>query len=353
MDILRYILPVAASIMLTSCFQEFEPDIDSTPVLCMNSEIVSGEPIKVRLTRTWRWDEGDPNAEPGINKLGIDIEVTDARMTISVNDSEPIEMERRILDNGLDIYHPAYEEEPYFVADGIIPKPGDRIKFTAISEKYGEATAEVIMPRAVEIDHVDITPSNVYGEDMFGNIVCDLDIQLWFTDPADGTDYYKFSYASSKYQHDPETDAISYLNGFWIDTSHEPLFSEHVSSLESIGSDTSGYTIFTDRQISGRPYGLHLSAENIRADYRNPENNPDITPPTLYLTLNAISQSYYNHVLSVWVANDGLPGALGSIGLGEAVFAASNVSTHAGVVAARTPSTVSIDILKVIASYKQ
>lgn len=349
MDFLKYILSAAAAITLTSCFSNFEPDIESQPVLCMNSEIVAGEPIKVRLTRTWRWS--DANINEYFHGTKDEINVTDAQMTICINDGEPMEMECRIIDNGYPDYFPEYREVPYFVADGATPRPGDRIRMYAVSKKFGEATAEVTVPRAIDIDSIDITPSNVFPGNQPGEVLFDLKMQLWFTDSDDSTDYYMFSYGKSKYNYNPDTDDVTYISDFYIDTSHEPIFTEHVSSLESIISETSGYTIFTDRQISGRQYGLLLTANQVRAAYRNFNNDPEIARPQILLTLNAISPSYYNHVLSIWVANEGIAGSLGSIGLGEAVFAASNVSTHAGVVAARTPSTISIDIMHLLGSY--
>lgn len=54
----KYILPLILSLVLTSCFSDFEPDIESKPVLCMISNISDGDSIKVSLTHTWRWSEG-------------------------------------------------------------------------------------------------------------------------------------------------------------------------------------------------------------------------------------------------------------------------------------------------------
>lgn len=62
------------------------------------------------------------------------------------------------------------------------------------------------------------------------------------------------------------------------------------------------------------------------------------------LTLATISKSYYDHVISVWVANDGIAGTLGSVGLGDPIFASSNVSTEAGVISAQSPSSIEVHI---------
>ena len=130
----------------------------------------------------------------------------------------------------------------------------------------------------------------------------------------------------------------------WVDFTKEPLVSEHVSALESIFADTYGYTIFSDRQISGKTYPLHIIVDIAQFWYYNPE---DIQAPkdfSLSVNLLHLSRDYYNHVLSVWECNDGIVGSLGSIGLGESVPAHSNVSTRAGIVAADARYEVQIPL---------
>ena len=46
--------------MLTGCYQDFEPDLKSTPVVCINSNIIAGQPVTADVTRTWRYSEGAP-----------------------------------------------------------------------------------------------------------------------------------------------------------------------------------------------------------------------------------------------------------------------------------------------------
>lgn len=322
MDILiKLLIFLAASLSLTGCYVDFEPDIESTPVLCMNSLIKPSEPVRVELTRTWRWDEG-----PAKDR---DITVTDAEVTLTVNGGAYTETLRH--------------ESEAWVAD-YLPSPGDMIELSAVSEKYGPATASVTVPMPVAIDSVSVRVSNFSRKP--GSSACrfDLALLIYFTDPADAQNQYEFDVSSSQYIHDLETDALTYVGGYWLITDREPLFTEHVSALESTAAATSGYTIFSDRQISGKTYPLNIGIEDVTYDYYNPIDDPDIKPGYFNLTLSAVSRSYYDHVISVWVANDGVAGALGSVGLGEAVFPASNVSTRAGVVAATAPVTWKLDL---------
>ena len=48
---LLLILP--SSLLLTGCYEEFDPQIDQDPVLCVNSAIIAGQPVEVRVTQTW------------------------------------------------------------------------------------------------------------------------------------------------------------------------------------------------------------------------------------------------------------------------------------------------------------
>ena len=92
-----------------------------------------------------------------------------------------------------------------------------------------------------------------------------------------------------------------------------------LSTLESVLAETWGYSFFSDRQISGQSYPLHIMIKDCEFYYSNPDNLPEYEDVGLDIDLMSLSESYYKHVLSVWEANDGLVGSLGSVGLGEIV----------------------------------
>jgi hypothetical protein len=113
------------------------------------------------------------------------------------------------------------------------------------------------------------------------------------------------------------------------DFSREPLFSEHVGALEAIVSDTDGYTVFSDRQISGKSYTIHFSIPGCHYVCR------DITQPRVsdyVMKLSHISAGYYNYMMSLWATTEGVNGILGNVGLGNPVWEHSNVSTGAGII---------------------
>lgn len=340
----RIILAALSGLALTGCFSDFEPDIESTPVLCLNSLIVAGEPVQVSLTRTWRWSEGSPTD-------GYDITVNDAEVSLIVN-GEFVEtlkyVEKEEPDYGMPFYSTTVQYESQYA-----PVSGDHVELRAVSPTYGEAVAEVTVPQPVPIDKVEVTVRDFsdWSHVWVGNYQMSLSFRVWFSDPADAANYYIFDAGNSPgiFSDAPGDERnMAYMQSCFFDFSGEPLFTEHVSALESVFSETSGYTIFTDRQIAGKSYPLTVSADNIDYIYHNPGNDPALEDFSINLTLGSISDSYYYHVLSVWVANDGIPGILGGVGLGEPVYAASNVSTGAGVVAAVARSTRQVKLLDIV-----
>lgn len=351
----KYILPLILSLVLTSCFSDFEPDIESKPVLCMISNISDGDSIKVSLTHTWRWSEGSNlKSWTGwggeIEEYESEFLVKNAQVRLYVNDEyiETLKLGKGIVGVGTNkyggVYYPS-EDYPwtttgyvYYIAE-YIPKCGDKIRLEAESDEYGSAWAEVTVPQTVEIDSVDYTISNF--EDRNSTLsefyIFDMNLSMWFSDPGNETNYYMFDTSSSGYFKGEDDQGIEYKESVTFrDETDDPLFTEHVSAIDHVLAETSGYSFFSDRQISGKSYPLHVRLEAVSYQIDNRLATPDMENSYISLILYSISPSYYRHVISVWAANDGIVGSLGDVGLAEPVFAASNVSTGAGVVSAFT-----------------
>lgn len=311
--------------LLTSCYSDFEPDIATDPVVCINALAKVGEPLRISVTRTWRWSEGDPDVD-------LDIVLDNADVALYVNGKL---VERPPYSVWKDPSRPWIKEEGGYRCS-YIPAPGDLIEITAHSPEYGDAEGEVRVPFPVDIDKADINVIkkrlDPYGEKFM--YTGDALLEIWFTDPAEEDNFYMIG-DRRKYHGD------GMMTNAYVEYSHEPLFTEHVSPMETIVSETSGYTIFTDRLIAGKSYPLHIRVTGIQYEVAS-EGGFDSNTSSLTLTLNAISESYYRHALSVWVSNDGISGILGGIGLGDPTWECSNVSTGAGVIAAVAPSSVEI-----------
>lgn len=343
MAILRNIYKAASflaafisSLTLTSCFQDFEPDIESTPVVCINSLATAGEVLEVTVSRTYRWSEGNPDL--------IDIYLKNAVVKVFVNDEFREQLtytEEKFIDR------PDYDfSDPRrilkFYRGSYTPQPGDHIRITADDPTYGHAEGEVTVPWPVDIEKTDISVYNVESERISSNeadiirVTGEASLSVWFSDPADIDNYYEFD-SSSTWE---RTSSLLSCRSD-IDLSVEPIFTEHVSPLESIMSETSGYYFFTDRQISGKKYPLHIHFNRIDYTYLADEG-PSSNSSTINLILYAISESYWKHVISVWESNDGINGILGDVGLSDQIWESSNVSTGAGVIAARAGSQYKI-----------
>jgi hypothetical protein len=331
MDILKTLFIAILPVLLTGCFTEFDPGVNNEEKLCISSLVTAGDSIKVEVTHTWTWNDADA----ANSSLGV----FDADVRLFVNDEFKETLELKLFTIGIiSATHPPYY---YRYVAQYIPSPGDRIRIEASSKDYGDAWGEVTVPQPPELDGVNALITNP-EYDSEGNVwKFSLALTMGVTDDSGSTDFYKYSSLGSVKTEEAKEGNFSFHT---LDATVEPLFTEHVSALESVISETSGYVFFTDRQISGTTYPLHLLYKN--AEYRGSleAGNPAGIDQPLYLSLAAISKSYYDHVISVWVAEDGIAGSLGSVGLGDPVYPASNVSTGAGVIAAQTYSYIEFTI---------
>lgn len=334
------ILIFISALLLSGCYTYFEPDIPSTPVVCLNSLITAGEKISVEVTRTWRYSEGNPVSDK------IDINLNNAEVTLYVNGqfqevltlTPPTEQYKTVT---------SYYEAKY------IPRCGDRLRIHASDKTYGEAEAEVTIPTPVKIDNVKTfvkkNDSSYYEYNNTFTSSFDMILNVYFTDPADRVNYYIFdlpTYKSILYEDEDAILNVSIAESLRLtpDYSFEPIFSEHISPVETIISDAYGlYTVFSDRQFSGKQYCLEIPVSGYyNCDYTN---HPDLDDKlTLDVNLNHISTEYYSYMLSLWASTEGISGALGGVGLGDVVFEHSNVSTGAGIIATQATSTFALPI---------
>ncbi len=318
-----------SSLVLTGCYTDFHPDIETEPVLCINALVRTGEPIDVAVSRTWCYDDA---------AAGDDHSVSDASVTVYANGD--------ICDAGY------------------IPAEGDRIAITAESPVYGYAGAEVDVPRSVPMAAVrySVNPTDLWAlyEPEYGfNSLClefDVSIEIDIDDPAGIDNYYRYSYISfgnsdwNDYDQDDgdmsdssRPEIMFYAGSFVYDS--EPVFGEHIGVFESImGGTSDGFTFFTDRQFSGGRYTLHLEYTGAALRMFSKPSCDDVPDCGLVITLSAVSPEYYNWASYVWQVNSGPLGELGDTGLGEPLWGYSNVSTGAGVVAAQTSVSYTVNL---------
>ncbi|MDE6670422.1 MAG: DUF4249 domain-containing protein, partial [Muribaculaceae bacterium] len=249
--------------MLSGCYTEFDPDINQSPVLCLNSEITVGSPVKARVTRTWRYTEeiimyDDNNATM----------VKDAAVSLYVNGYEY----ERLKPVQCDTIKYGRPYTYYYYQGTYCPQTGDNIRLVAVSDRYGSAEGEVKMPESPIIDKIEwkLDSPNLVPGYPDSNLRCTLDARIYLKDRPDTKDYYMFDYnISNPFVYGdpifyPELEewitptSHGILSCTYFDQSHEPIFSEHMSTLELIDGAGYGYTMFSDMQFSGRTYPLHI-----------------------------------------------------------------------------------------------
>ncbi|MDE6279128.1 MAG: DUF4249 domain-containing protein, partial [Paramuribaculum sp.] len=317
MAILRYLPLIILPFILTGCYEDFDPKIDTKPVLCINSLITAGEPIKVDLSRSWVYSDNTDN---------IFLRPGDATVTIYVN-NQPM-------------------------PDDYIATEGDEIHIVAESEKYGNAEATVKIPVAVPISGVKMQTDTKYSlrdiaEPMTFHTGFDLHVVAQIKDDPGTDNYFRLGYIAAcptghdEADWDMESYASLYLGSF--DDSFEPIFTEHIGVFESVMADgDSNMMTFSDRQFAGKNYNLNMFLKNMGYYVNAPEYDPELFDCTVTFYLITISRSYYNRILYLWQRDSGVLGDYGDLGFADPMWGYSNVSSNAGVVAAQSLSSYTI-----------
>ncbi|MDE7119461.1 MAG: DUF4249 domain-containing protein, partial [Muribaculaceae bacterium] len=329
MKILNHILALSTAALLTGCFENFEPDTDTSPVLCINSLITAGQTIDVNVSRTWLFSD---------EESALDHSVTDATVTVYAN-GQP-------------------------VGSNYIPNEGDLIRIVAESSTYGTATAEVVVPHAATIGRVEIKPqvtdrytgnSEMPGYETAVGIAFNLATDIEIIDRPGIDNYFCIGYNWSSQAVDSDDTADEpmppYLSGpmFTIgscDYASEPIFSEHIGVFETAmgNGDDSSFAFFSDSQFRDKTYTLHLNFKNNSFDVPSHDCDEALFDCSINLYLSTVSKSYYNWAIYQWNSSEGILGELTDIGLADPIWGYSNVSTGAGVVAAQSISKHTISL---------
>lgn len=314
------------AVILTGCYEDFSPEIETKPVLCLNSLITAGKPIEVKVSHTWMF-----NDEKGQDNHAV----TDAKVTILANER--------------------------IVGSDYLPKEGDEIRILVESPTYGNAMAEVVVPYATPIGKVKFTPTvtdiwvgdkDFYGDEMLADIRFNLAIEMDINDCLEYDNYYLFSMGQfPKRDNGDREDGTHVLLPVYfslgqLEYDAEPIFKEHIGIFESVmgnGEDTD-FPFFTDSQFSGRTYTLHLNISYSFLRLNSQKYDESLLDCGVNLYLTSVSQSYYNWAVYKWNVDEGIIGDLSDIGLAEPKWGYSNVSTGAGVVAAQSSAKYTIDL---------
>lgn len=326
MGILKKLALIIAPLTLTGCYADFDPEIDTAPVICLNSLITAGQPVDVSVTHTWVYTD-----------------------TASQNN-------HRANDATVCIYADGQR-----VDAGYLPKEGDRLRITADSPAYGHAEAEVSVPHAT---HVEITGLDIKSE-LTGTYIdqgydgpdrryrsydIDLKAKVKVYDIPSSDNYYQFAITVLN----PSGAEILAMYKAEFAENAEPIFSEHINLTEDIFSDGSeGGTFFTDRQFADKDYTLNIRINDIELHISDRLAQEELDRYGLCMTVYSISRSLYNWNVFDWYKSNSFTLDMADIGLADPMSGYSNVSTGAGVVGAQSPSSALISISEITKQIKK
>lgn len=317
MAILKHISFLLLPLVLTSCFETFEPEIDTSPVLCINSLITAGEPIEVDVTHSW------------------------------VYSNEMESRDHTVKDAVVSIYANGELQSPDY-----IPAPGDSIRIVATSRQYGSAEASVKVPVAVPIASVEFIPEIIRKEfystpyqPMYGRISFNMRIKLKIDDTDSADNFFEIGLVL----HKPDKSSMASLNSDLstgnFDVNAEPIFKEHIGVFESaFGDDTEGMMVFSDRQFAGKSYTLNLLFKEVFYRVMSHVYDEENYNYSIEFVLSSVSRSYYSRALYIWNDEWGSVGDMSDLGFADPVWGYSNVSTGAGIVTARSFATYTLPL---------
>lgn len=340
---------LVAGFMCTACEKDFfSPDIDSKPRIYYICMIEAGEQIDATVCRTYPYETKEVTSELVL--------VTDASVELFVNGK---------LKETMKLTLPETEEEsetlPYYHAD-YVAQPGDVIKIVATHPTLGKVEGETEVPDYPNLKDV-FCESKLDTDPYNNNYFSAGTLSVKFHDDRDLTNYYLLDvYTVSKAVKYQGWDiGIITFDRFGSD----PIFQEHIAAFDQALESKSSRWVFSDRKINGTDYTLKVNFEGWMAQLddmmtapkqstvkcSNPLRNTravismgsaDTGDDTcVFVCLQNISASYYRFIMSK-EAEESFSGGLGEIGLADKSFLKSNLSTGAGLLAARAATMVPI-----------
>ncbi len=333
MAILKKLYILVFPLILTSCYEDFNPKIDTDPVLCLNSLITAGNPIEVRVSHTWLYTDDD-----GRN----DHSVSDARIDIFAN-GELVEAD-------------------------YIPQEGDRIRIHASSLKYGEAEAEVTVPVATRVSDTDFTVKiddiwMLWTEGWGLNAKIEFGIRMLMdlADNGDTDDFHRLTYQTFSGDvimtdgYDSDTSRQNYGRTTYSSNLSEgqfealdPVFYEFTDPFEDVMYGSYYTMFFSDRLFNGTAKTLTFGFSPCFFTLSGWKGDPEALECGWDIRLYTISESYYNWLAYSDRSSGIIFGDFEDFGMADPIWGYSNVSTGAGVVAAQSSVDVRVDLKNVL-----
>lgn len=315
---LLYLLLSALS--LASCYKEIDlSEYRTTPKMVINSTVSPDTVVMACVTRTWFYPETMPN-----------VKLPHAKVELYINNQYIEQMQWKI------VYNPENpkQSDTLFVSN-TIPTEGDKIKIIASTPEYGTATAEDIIPQRVPIK--DVKYNIRKGDGIYQETYSDYSeiyYEVTFDELPEKNNYYLARVTNPR-----RYDYGSLFSGVTIMEYIDPIFKELDDILDSglgfIGLNKDNGALFTDQNINGQTYTLHL--KEIAPELESVNRRT--------ISIYSLSESYYLYLLSLQkIAGSTLEGGLGNIGLAEPLRVYSNVEGGTGILGGNQHSDITITL---------
>lgn len=316
-SLLAFFLPIL--LLTSSCSTDFDPKIDESPLMVLNALIHNDSIISAQVSRSWIANQRDNMDNT------YDMILPDAEAEYSVNDSEWLPM--------------VYDPESHLYVTERVACEGDRVSMRARS-RYGVAEGSTRVPFAVPIDKVEYSVESSVDTNSFfytGNdyeyyhcLKITIRYRLTFTDRP-GDDFYLIS-------GDPYLD--------------DPIISENETAIDAVINKYHYCSFFSDCSIRNKSYTLSLFSDY----WCMPDGEGGYYLPYTIIhhdlkdtiRLIAMSSDYYYYVLSLFKKYSGMQGILDNFGLANPLSVFSNVSSGAGIIAAGSVTSYSLDVTPII-----
>lgn len=189
----------------------------------------------------------------------------------------------------------------YYVAGA--HQPGDHVEIDVEAEGYPPVHAATTVPQPLPIDLQSVIRTRVFDA-VDGTSRNVLQLTATFTDPAESTDYYALRLRSKHYfeGNDGSEQGDSLYISPKILSSSEPQL-QLVGSLDGdfgfSGNYYQDFPIFSDRQINGQTYTLHLDMLDNTTSHSVLLSQPECAPVVYQVQLYRLTPEFYRYVKSI------------------------------------------------------
>lgn len=312
-----YILAVMSSLALSSCENMFNKMItyngkEEPAVLCLNAEVVSGEPVRVYLTHSWFFLDTDRyvgNPNNGIQRRGI---VSDATVEMQVNGGDWQALTFvQVADTTVDTHK---REGKSYYTTAYLFQAGDRVTIRARHPDYKEVTATETVPAKPQFtlvqsevrDRVVMLTLSLEALPVTDGQVIYFEVTAYGTHVDTTGNVTNSNYNASTYDYDTVVYRTSIFSRMLY--CEDFMFSEFNLPRTSHNYYAQNGSLYTSADHFREPKQLTLLLDLVKWSYTDRMYEKEMLGSAVANDYSNIPQSQYNHfdsiVVSVRMSNE-------------------------------------------------